>query len=265
METNRGLKRCDCQRGRALADLSKPALPQAPTISAKAATLATEMMAVFSFFPKEAAARSLIADELRAMCSTEAEALWLVRRMARLYQTWPGLGELRSVFCSSHRPLDGVEPCCISPFFPDGIPSEAPERPPVRYLLASSPSSKTLSGGLTQTEGMSRPLPAPRASNLGGSPEQAFSEEMKQQRQPESALALLMAYGENSGIQEGPLTNSTCEMFLVLFGSDAGALATFLEQHAALQAHVKSWDLLLSMARIHVRRALVAPGLAASK
>jgi hypothetical protein len=54
-------------------------------------------------------------------------------------------------------------------------------------------------------------------------------------------------------------------MFLVLFGSDAGALATFLEQHAALQAHVKSWDLLLSMARIHVRRALVAPGLAASK
>jgi hypothetical protein len=207
--------------------MSKPAQPQEPVISAKVAAVAMEMLSALSYFPREAPARSLVAEELRAMCSTEAQALWLVRRMARLYREWPGVLEMRLVFCSSHRPLDGIEPLCISPFFPDGIPSETPERQPAPRLIApSSPRTEALVGELTKAKQMGRGSSAGEtpASGMAAStsvhsrPSDRSASEppggeglrAEQQSKVESVLSLLMQFASGSEIKNRPPTDSMC-------------------------------------------------------
>jgi hypothetical protein len=133
IETPTGLKRCDCARGQALAARGRPPKQRemTPAISSECATLCTEIMAAMEFFPSEAGARGAIAAELGSMCESEAQAKWLAMRMVRLYSRWPGVIELRRVYCNSHPPLDGQDAIGASEVFPDGIPSERPpdERP----------------------------------------------------------------------------------------------------------------------------------------
>src|ERR1035437_3265083 len=85
METARGMARCDCPRGRALIAAAAPVPPQAPRLSTKAAALFTEMLASIPYFPSEAGARVAIANEIRALCGDEEQALWLVRRTNQLF------------------------------------------------------------------------------------------------------------------------------------------------------------------------------------
>jgi hypothetical protein len=108
------------------------------------ASIFVEMMATIPFFPVESAARSLITDELRGMCRNWKEADWLVQRMVRLYNSWPGLAEMRRVYCASKIPLDGVAAMGLSEYFGDGIiPPEhpEPERAPVAALPAGAVTS----------------------------------------------------------------------------------------------------------------------------
>jgi hypothetical protein len=95
-----------------------------PRISNEAAAVAVEMLASLPFFPKEGGARLLIAEEIRSMCHDSEQALWLAQRMARLYSKWPSVRDMRAVYCSKYRPLDGFELIGSTEDFPDGIPSE---------------------------------------------------------------------------------------------------------------------------------------------
>jgi hypothetical protein len=95
----------------------------------EAAFFVTQLAAV-PYFPAEPGARLAIGDELRSMANSAAEADWLVKRMRRLYERWPGPNEMRRVYVSRHAPRDGVMPVGISEAYPDGIPSERPPEAP---------------------------------------------------------------------------------------------------------------------------------------
>ena len=148
METETGVKRCDCPRGRALAAKAKVPDYRDPVISTEQATLCTEMMAGIPFFPPEEGARAVISNEIAAMCESDEQARWLAMRMVRLYRKWPGAIEMRIVFCSTHQPLDAIAAIGESEAYPDGIPSERPpERTQARlsgtredHLISGSPS-----------------------------------------------------------------------------------------------------------------------------
>jgi hypothetical protein len=97
-----------------------------PLISPEVAGQAMEGLTVMQFFPSAAIARTMVANEIMALCAGPSQALWLVSRMLRLYEKWPGIPEMRRVFGSRFRPADGIEPIGISETYPDGIPAERP-------------------------------------------------------------------------------------------------------------------------------------------
>jgi hypothetical protein len=61
------------------------------------------------FFPSDAQARIGIAEQLAAMATNEDQLRWLVARVAQLFPEWPGMLEVRAVFCTRYRSADGVE------------------------------------------------------------------------------------------------------------------------------------------------------------
>ena len=91
-------------------------------MNAEQATMVVESMAAIPFFPGEAAARGLISSELQRICGSVEQGAWLARRMTQLYERWPGLREMRAVYCGKFRPCDGIE--ADSTVYGDGIPSE---------------------------------------------------------------------------------------------------------------------------------------------
>jgi hypothetical protein len=106
-----------------------------PRVSEETAALGVSMLAAIPWFPTEDAARFMIAGELQSLCESQAEMNWLVRRMVRLFERWPGIPALRAVFCSKHSPLDRVESTGIIEAYPDGIPPELPPAAPPRLAL----------------------------------------------------------------------------------------------------------------------------------
>lgn len=136
IKTETGMNRCTCEDGRRLASQDegrKNQISEPPRLSREAVIGYVEMLAAMPFFPTAEGAQLLISEEIRSMCRYEQEGLWLVKRICRLYDKWPGLRELRLVYCSKHRPLDGVELLGSSDIFPEGIPSENPQLPPPEF------------------------------------------------------------------------------------------------------------------------------------
>jgi hypothetical protein len=79
-------------------------------------------LTLLRYFPADPIARTALVREICDMADTEDQVRWLVTRMLKLYQVWPGLGEVRATFCSKFKPRDGVER--YSEIYTDGIPSE---------------------------------------------------------------------------------------------------------------------------------------------
>ena len=69
------------------------------------------------------------------MCRDSDQVVWLVKRMLQLCARWPGAMEMRRVYCSKYRPLDGVELIGPSEAFPDGVPSERQVEAPAQLAL----------------------------------------------------------------------------------------------------------------------------------
>lgn len=97
------------------------------TITHEEATLAAEAMSGIRYFPSATAARALIVDELVQMCQNFEQAMWLARRLSQLFTEWPGMKELRAIFCSKFMPQDGIEN--YSEVFLEGVPSERESLP----------------------------------------------------------------------------------------------------------------------------------------
>lgn len=136
METDNGMKRCDCARGQALAAASKPLTPREPAITSQYAMVCAEMMSQMDFFPPIGPGRGAVADEIAAIAADDGQAIWLATRMNRLFVKWPGVLEMRRVFCATYQPIDGLPGIGESQAYPDGFPSEHPPEPdPPKYLL----------------------------------------------------------------------------------------------------------------------------------
>lgn len=124
---------CSCVVGRSIKRAREPIIRE-PVLSGKDTEIFVEMLAAIPYFPGESGARLMIGEEIRSMCADAGEAMWLVQRAARLFPRWPGLAELRRLYCSSKRcPLDGVWAVGISEGYPNGYPGET------RPLLIDAP------------------------------------------------------------------------------------------------------------------------------
>lgn len=133
MLPNDSMGRCDCRRGVVLKrrDLERKGqvAPQDPVISERAAKSTVQAMtAIGDSFPRAEEAKTLIAAEVMAICGSVAQARWLGMRMVHLYDVWPGVAEMRRVYCRNYHPLDGIQPASlVSTVFPEGIPAESPQ------------------------------------------------------------------------------------------------------------------------------------------
>ena len=88
------------------------------------------------YFPSDPAARLGIAEQLASMCADEDQIRWLVKTLPGLYNEWPGMREIRGLFCMKFRPLDGIE--ADSEVYPEGLTREQ-LNPGVKALPAAQP------------------------------------------------------------------------------------------------------------------------------
>jgi hypothetical protein len=107
-------------------------------LTPETASAAVSKLALMAFFPADADIRAALVWALLEMVETEEQLDWLVRRALRLYSKWPGIGEIRAIYCSKFKPKDGIE--AYSTVYLDGIPSERP-RPEMRDSPRGEPIS----------------------------------------------------------------------------------------------------------------------------
>jgi len=67
-------------------------------------------ISAMKYFPAgDAGVRDEIMDLLAAMVATAADLEWFRRTLRDTVSEWPGLAELRAIYCTSRRPADGIE------------------------------------------------------------------------------------------------------------------------------------------------------------
>jgi hypothetical protein len=171
------MKRCDCPRGRALADAdqfrtSPPAsefkIDTDATLSEENAMVGVMLLSDMDFYPPERLVRMKIADELRCLCRDYEEMDWLVTKMIRIFTKWPKIPALRQVFFTRYLPLDGIKPIGICEAmleaYPDGIPVDHIEAPAAGNFKAIAPPEFAATiKQITEMFSMDAP-PAPKAT-----------------------------------------------------------------------------------------------------
>jgi hypothetical protein len=66
-------------------------------------------LTLMKFFPSEKAARAALVAQVCSFATTNEQVDWLVKRALVCYNEWPGIRELRALFCSRWKPADGME------------------------------------------------------------------------------------------------------------------------------------------------------------
>jgi len=94
---------------------------------------AVASLKLMKFFPGDEDACLALVTDFGEMAENEEQIEWLVRRVRNLYSEWPGIHELRAVFCSRFKPKDGIN--AYSTQFLDGVPPERPAIPAIRPAL----------------------------------------------------------------------------------------------------------------------------------
>jgi len=133
------------------------------------------------FFPSSSETdRATVVDELLCMVHSDAEALWLAYRLVQVFtKGWPGIGEMRALYCKRFKPKDGIE--LYSQQFPDGFPSEKQLGPiDIPNLEAFDPKNKLAAG---------------RARLQIEAPREQMSGEQLQEFHSETIGALMQSHG----------------------------------------------------------------------
>jgi hypothetical protein len=107
-------------------------------LTPEAAASAVSKLALMAFFPGDPDTRSALIWALMQLVETEEQLDWLIERALKLYTRWPGVGEIRALYCSRFKPKDGVE--AYSEIYQGGFPHEspAPKAPPAREVLTTA-------------------------------------------------------------------------------------------------------------------------------
>jgi hypothetical protein len=90
-------------------------------------------MGTMKFFPADPDVRLALVEVMGEIAETEEQVRWLVKRMRDMYAEWPGEREMRACFCSRFHPKDGRN--VGSTVYPDGLPSEFPQKHLLMLLL----------------------------------------------------------------------------------------------------------------------------------
>jgi hypothetical protein len=95
-------------------------------------------LALMAFFPGDPDTRAALVWALLQFVDTEEHLEWLVERALKLYTRWPGVGELRAVYCSRFKPADGQE--AYSEIYQSGFPHQSPppKVPPPRETITTA-------------------------------------------------------------------------------------------------------------------------------
>lgn len=88
---------------------------------------AVAKLGLMAFFPGDPEVRAGLVPILLDMIETEEQLDWLVNRALRLYAKWPGVAELRALYCSRFKPKDGME--AYSEIYGENFPSDRPAEP----------------------------------------------------------------------------------------------------------------------------------------
>jgi hypothetical protein len=93
------------------------------------------------FFPSsDSGARAVVAKEIVNMANSDEQVIWLGYRFVQLYpKQWPGIGELRALFCTRFKPADGFQ---INSGVFEEFPSEAQLGPVPGLYLPPAPSER---------------------------------------------------------------------------------------------------------------------------
>ena len=141
---NGGLERCDCPRGRALASADATRgrrREDVPGVEPEMAAIAVEQLAgLMTMVPSLDLARLAIARELSEFVCDPEELAWLVREAPLRYPAWPGIREIRALYCARFSPRDGV--VVSSWVYEDGIIPGVVDPP---YLIADGPRGALIS------------------------------------------------------------------------------------------------------------------------
>lgn len=64
------------------------------------------------FFPSDAVAQLVVARHMAKFVGGVAELRWLVDAAVNAMPEWKGIPELRGLYCTRHKPADGIEANC---------------------------------------------------------------------------------------------------------------------------------------------------------
>lgn len=133
-------------------------------------------LAMLKFFPTDPEARTSIVGMVCEMADNDEQVDWLTRRMLVLYNEWPGPKELRALFCSRHKPKDGIE--AKSEKFLEGVPSEKKPEPmkalPPGSVASADPNAERAVRLLAKSLDMNRVLAADKRRALAVVPNPHF-------------------------------------------------------------------------------------------
>lgn len=76
---------------------------------------AVEELAAIPFFPTGESARVAIATQIGKFVAEAHQLRWLVDAAINVMRKWDGIPELRGLYCTRFKPLDGVEGFCSLP------------------------------------------------------------------------------------------------------------------------------------------------------
>lgn len=93
-------------------------------ISDKALAKFVATMVLMKFFPAGDMERAVLAEAIEDFVETDEQLEWLRRQAHKLHDDWPGVRELRAIFCQRFKPKDGYS---ISSARLDGVQQEKNE------------------------------------------------------------------------------------------------------------------------------------------
>lgn len=79
------------------------------TLTPETVAAAVSRLALMAFFPGDPEVRAGLIPIFLGMIDTEEHLDWLVARALQLFPRWPGVAEIRALYCSRFKPKDGVE------------------------------------------------------------------------------------------------------------------------------------------------------------
>jgi hypothetical protein len=130
-------------------------------ITPKAAAAAVSNLALMAFFPGDPDTRVALMNVLMSLVDTKEHLDWLIERALKLYARWPGVAELRALYCSRYPPKDGAE--AYSEIYESGFPHESPAATYVTPAGAPVSNDATIDAVVRKAAKL-KAMPAPRAS-----------------------------------------------------------------------------------------------------